>query len=557
MADDRHRLTATRTFATSTGTDMPLPEDRRSQLDEIVMRMEANNEPEDAIRWVVNDFKQKYGNYQDTTSQDSQAEANGGYMQNLAGFVTEDIPNAFKGAAQRTSQRAQRIGAPTVLGSKAQEASGAGGFGGELIEGTAGAPERFGRTFGGAVGTIGEAAGVGVELAAKGVNRLTGNKIGDVIQPVAEAVAQSGPVQRVGRWWESLPEADRANYAATIDMLEAFGMKGDDAVKGAGKKIREKGTDFLGGEMKIKDTLAKRGYGKTIDVKKRNILDNISKYDLESMTGDFSKMASKADNMAIQKVQKADDIIAEIAQSPNAPRGSFVDNVLSEGIDFAETAGALGKKDQARNIIQSIVDDAVAEGMTGETGINKLIEFKRNLDPDGNLFKLGPAANDADNIDRAIRKHLYQRAVATINDIAPEAGKLNKEAKELWDIANVGSDAASRTTNRYAMSLTDRMAGIGAGVGAAGAMATKNPEIAVGTLAAGAAGIGAKHALSQGRGASGIIRVGKSAEALGRTGMPTIGALGAGSIGTRIVNPEEEKEKMKIMQRQSQMIQGR
>lgn len=39
---------------------MPLTEDRRKQLDDIVMRMEANNESEDDIRFVVQDFKEKY-----------------------------------------------------------------------------------------------------------------------------------------------------------------------------------------------------------------------------------------------------------------------------------------------------------------------------------------------------------------------------------------------------------------------------------------------------------------------------------------------------------------
>jgi hypothetical protein len=39
---------------------MPLSEERRSQLDSIVQQMEANGEPEDAIRFVVSDFKGKY-----------------------------------------------------------------------------------------------------------------------------------------------------------------------------------------------------------------------------------------------------------------------------------------------------------------------------------------------------------------------------------------------------------------------------------------------------------------------------------------------------------------
>lgn len=37
-----------------------LSEERRKQLDDIVSQMEANNESEDNIQFVVNDFKTKY-----------------------------------------------------------------------------------------------------------------------------------------------------------------------------------------------------------------------------------------------------------------------------------------------------------------------------------------------------------------------------------------------------------------------------------------------------------------------------------------------------------------
>lgn len=46
----------------NTGTKMPLSEQRRSQLDAIVQRMQANGETDDYIQAVVNDFKNKYAN---------------------------------------------------------------------------------------------------------------------------------------------------------------------------------------------------------------------------------------------------------------------------------------------------------------------------------------------------------------------------------------------------------------------------------------------------------------------------------------------------------------
>ena len=43
---------------------MPLSEQYRSKLDTIVGQMEANGESPENIRFVVNDFKQKYGEYE-------------------------------------------------------------------------------------------------------------------------------------------------------------------------------------------------------------------------------------------------------------------------------------------------------------------------------------------------------------------------------------------------------------------------------------------------------------------------------------------------------------
>ena len=92
----------------------------------------------------------------------------------LGGYWTEDLPNAVNQIVDATMQRARRIEAPTVLGAAAQRATGTTGFLGDLVEGTAGIPERAARTVAGAAGTIGEVAGQGANLAYKSANRLTG-----------------------------------------------------------------------------------------------------------------------------------------------------------------------------------------------------------------------------------------------------------------------------------------------------------------------------------------------------------------------------------------------
>jgi hypothetical protein len=333
-------------------------------------------------------------------------------------------------------------------------------------------------------------------------------------------------------------------------LLEALGWKGDDIVKGVGKKTTDVGKKFLGGEMKIKTSLAQRGYGKTIDIKKQSILNNIVKYNLESPTGNFSKMSAKADNIAIQKVREADAILQNVAAK--APKDSYVDETLMTAIDYVDDAAALGKAEQAKAILDRISDDAVAKGLTGTQGVDALVAFKRRLDPDGNLFKLGPAMNDADNLDRSIRKTLYKTAVSKINEIAPRAGRLNREAKELWDISAVAADAASRIKNREAISLTDRMIGIGTGVGAAGCFAGGKPGMGAGAVVAGLGAAAATKLAGQGRGASGIIDIGKSLEGFGKSGLPGIGTAGTGSMISRpgVRKPQDEEDERILRQGQ-------
>ena len=327
-----------------------------------------------------------------------------------------------------------------------------------------------------------------------------------------------------------MPESEKANLAAAVDLLDAVGLKGGDAARAVGKATEKAGKRFLGGEMKIKDTLARRGYGKTIDIKKQNLLNNISKYDLESTTGNFSKMAAKADDMAISRVKEADNLIARAAKE--IPQESFVDDVIGRGIDFVDDAAALGKAEQAEAIIEKISQDAISKGMTGPQTVESLVAFKRRLDPDGNLFKLGPAMNDADNLERSIRKKLYLETVSKINELVPDAAKLNREAKELWDITNIAADAASRTGNRYGVSLSDAIAGTG---GMTAAMMTRSPEVAAGTLGL----LAGNKLIGQGRGAAAMMKAGKGLQTLGRTGLPSVAGAGASSLAGRRMYEDE------------------
>jgi len=302
------------------------------------------------------------------------------------------------------------------------------------------------------------------------------------------------------------------------------------AAGAAGRGIEQAGISALGGQMKIPKAIAQKGYGGRLDLKKQNILKNISKYNLESLTGNFSKMADNASMMATGRVGKADEILAGIAQSPAAPQGQFVDDIIMDAMDKLDDIAAVGKEGQAQAVIDNIIAGATNRGMagTGPQGIDAIIDFKRKLDPDGNLFKTGPAVSEADNLDRSIRKELYHSAVNKIREISPEAADLNKQAKELIDISNAASDAASRTVNpNKIFSMSNMLVG---GSGTMGAAALQSPEVLAGTGGV----LLLKKLAEQGRGPALLMKTGKSLQGrnpVGNSGIADLLKNERGAVG--------------------------
>jgi hypothetical protein len=405
----------------------------------------------------------------------------------------------------RTVARNNAIYAPTVIGEALKQRPGSVG------EAIAGTPERAMRLGLGAVGTLADAVATPAMAAIGGINNLLGGAPGKAAATAANA---TGVLPTIGTlvgkyetWKQRLPESARANISATESGLGALGMKGGvgavrgapAAVASAGRGVENTGLNILGGGLKIKQSIANRGYGATTEAKKRNILKNISKYNLESVTGNYEKMSNKASKLATERVRSADDFLSKV----DAPEDAYIDNIIGDAIDKVQDFAAVGKEGQAESMLESIISGAEKRGMSGKVGIDKLIEFKRKLDPDGNLFKSGPGVSDTDNLDRSIRKELYRSAVREIEKISPEAARLNREAKELIDISNVANDAASRVANRNKIwSLSNTV--IGGGGLAAGLLT--NP-----LAAAGAAGVLAlKGAAEGGRGAAALIKTGKA-----------------------------------------------
>lgn len=268
-------------------------------------------------------------------------------QQKLGGYWTEDLPNAGKQIIDATMQKAGRIEAPTVLGTAAQRATGTTGLLGDLVEGTAGIPERAARTVAGAAGTIGEVAGQGANLAYKSANRLTGGLLDKATKPVKQVISNltEKPVKKISEWYNSLSEAEKANYGSALDMLELAGIITGASV--AKKTLSASGANVT--EKEVTDAI-KTGISKGI---KPTV---IGKPNLNKLQGFYNK---------------ADDAIRTIAENKNNIR---LVNEAGEAIPYPRTAGEMAQAiDQTKKHIYKTYHEMATQA--GDAGA----QF--NLDP--------------------------------------------------------------------------------------------------------------------------------------------------------------------------------
>jgi hypothetical protein len=349
--------------------------------------------------------------------------------------------------------------------------------------------------------------------------------IGDVIERPVQALGQGlssaipEPVKQLGSdvasGWQGFEKEHpiAAEYAKAIPnaaMLAVPEAKGLQEVgKGAGGGLQSVGTGLenlgkttLKGEMKITNPIAREAYGSTLADKKAGIIDDLVRFKLDSPTGNFQKMGEKAQGMASGNFQKADQLIKDASEDTNAPLNNPVD-IARESIKNIPVAA--GFEDQAINTAQRVINGLQRRGYDDMLTPDKLVEAKKILNADGNVFKNGPMATDADNLDRTIRKQMYLALVDKIGEISPEAAQLNRDGKRLLDISDAAAAAASRTSNHSLM-------GLGAlGAGAGGYAHGGSPEAIASALAAAAA----FKAAGQGRLSSVAIRTGQGIRKLG------------------------------------------
>lgn len=334
--------------------------------------------------------------------------------------------------------------------------------------------------------------GVAVKTGIKGAQAaLKGNKIASEILSKAKLGKAALVGAETGATSASINEATKDDFdIANVAVATAFGaatpLMGVSAGKTIGAIEEKIGKTFQPGDLKIQKSTAKLSYGPSINAKKEHLQKVIIEHGLTK--GSYADEAIRAQDMANQRFAKVEEIVNTLANDPNAKKVNPYD-ILKQGISVNELAGKdANKRIKYQKIIDSIEkalsDDGVPENVT----IADLVQIKRELDPEGIIFKRGLDLQGIDPAEIQVKKRMYYNLVNAIGDISPETKVLNKQAKDLLDASTVLDQAASRIKNKDAISLTDHIAG-----GAAAIASLSNP----GTLWIAAPVLGAK-ALSKG-----------------------------------------------------------
>ncbi len=318
----------------------------------------------------------------------------------LGGYWTEDLPNAVNQIVDATMQRARRIEAPTVLGAAAQRATGTTGFLGDLVEGTAGIPERAARTVAGAAGTIGEVAGQGANLAYKSANRLTGGLLDKATEPAKQFVSGlvEKPVRKISEWYNGLSEAEKANYGSAVDMLELLGI-------GTGVKAAKSSAVATGKTLKGIDKTIGKISQETSGVSEEALRMAGTKAGREALKNSANKQYEIGKKL-VDMVDNAEDYM---------PEREIVNNALDNMPPI-----------NLKNVLQEIDNAKVIEGSPSAIAANKRLDELKNIYTKVAAEKPVNAKNY-----RELRKQLDYEIQSAFNKDPGEASIFEKQAMKI------------------------------------------------------------------------------------------------------------------------------
>jgi len=493
---------------------MALSEKRRSQLDGIVSQMESNGETTEDIQFVVNDFKNKYGDegeFEVETPSESVSRETQDSQQQEPGFFEKNIEQPISSFADRLQKRSDAVYAPTAIGDVV------GTKPGTVADAIVGTPERATRLVLGGVGSVADAAGVPVSVGMNIANAATGGRAGRAVSNVAKNTGIGEFIGNVANkyknWKGNQSPAAQANYTASEAGIEALGVRGAlsapgtavKATKGTGRALEGAGKSIIARDAKIRDSIAKLA-GKNPLKGVQKITDDISKYNVESVRGGFKGIAAKAQKRINAEMDRAEDAIASFSKA-NPTATVDVDKTileLADDLTKGKEKSIFLNEDKAADIALSIGESLNRRKLDGIQPVSKLPEIKRTIDEGMGLFKKGSKAIELDPLPSKVGELTYLRLNNELREFVPEVTKANKAVHDLITVKEAMEQAQKLAGNRNVLGITD-LALIFGGPQVAQALGTPGGAMLAGVPGAVLAG---KKIAGDARGASALVKAG-------------------------------------------------
>lgn len=376
--------------------------------------------------------------------------------------------------------------------------------------------------------------------ATPGLNALYAAK-------VAKEKAIPAVAGKVAEKTEALPEKLKNVAGIGMDVAQMIPAAGGGAKVGGktvdvglgatSKALKKGGKSLLKSEMKIKDVTAKLA-SKNVDKGAKRIINNIEKYGLESPTGGFTGISSKAQNKITSFLDKAENAILKKAKE--APGSSIdVDNTFlkyMDDIEMGRVDQVFGEEVKASGLADGIYKALELRGLTGIQPIENIPKIKQTIkNYGGGLFKKGAYNIQKDPLKQQVGEIAYLRLTEDLESIVPEIRKYNQAAKDIITVKTAADEAVKRIGNKNKIGLQDWMILFG-GPTAINSLGMSGAKIA----AIPGAGLIAKKALGSGRGASGMMSLGRGAEKLRNLGGKKISLPSGKNIKSIVGNQKGE-----------------
>lgn len=355
-----------------------------------------------------------------------------------------------------------------------------------------------------------------------------------VTKPIGKALAQitPEPIKRglgkavefgAEQYKKLVPEESRelvgsmGNIVGAATLANPLRSEVSTLLRGAagetGQKLESVGKSLLTSGMKIKDKTATIAGG-TPQAGVEKIVNDISKYNIESKSGGFSGIAEKAQNRIDLERQKAQSAISNYSKA-NPGDVVDVDNTFLKFMDDLENGREptiFTSETQASDFAAKIHDALSKRGLVGDIPVSKLPEVKKAIDEGLDLFKKGSKNIGADPLPAKVGELAYLRLTKELESKVPEIRESNQAIHDLINVKTAANDAVKRIGNKNKISLSDMAFMLG---GAPALAAIGVPATMTGVAPIVAGGIVAKKALSSGRGASMALGAGKTLSKIG------------------------------------------